>query len=64
MVDIEVTEEKDTTGTVREAMEVLADAAVDATMAAVVPVDMEKIHGEDSNLKKKKEKNSRNTRKN
>ncbi|MFW5945284.1 MAG: hypothetical protein ACOCTN_00215 [Candidatus Natronoplasma sp.] len=65
MADTEVMEERDIMGRVKGIMDVLADAAVDVIVNATVlvgitvdtPVNTEKVHRENSHLKKKKEKN-------
>jgi len=46
------------------AVDVIVNAIVLVDITVDIPVHMEKVHGEDSNPKKKKEKNSKDTKKN
>jgi len=66
--NMDIVQEGDTTGIavnvdVVAAVEVIANVIVPADIKVDIPVGTEKVHGEDSRLKKKKEKSSRSTRK-
>jgi len=60
--NMDIIQEEDTTGIavivdVVAAVDVIVNAIVLVDIMTDIPVDMEKVHGEDSNPKKKKEKN-------
>lgn len=61
----EVVEERNTTAAVKADMDVTADAAaiVDVTATVTVPVDIRKVLGENSNPKKRRERNWKSTKK-
>ncbi len=67
--NMDIIQEGDVTGTtvnvdVAAAVDVIVNAIVPVDVTVDIPADMEKVHGEDLHLKKKKEKSLRNTRKN
>ena len=60
--NVDIIEEEDTTGTTVivdavAAVDVIVNAIVLVDIRADIPVDMEKVHGEDLHLKRRKEKN-------
>ena len=67
--NVDIIQEGDTMGIavnvdVVAAVEVIVNVIVPVGIKVDIPVDREKVHGEDSHPKKKKEKNLRSTRKN
>jgi len=67
--NVDIIQEEDTTGIavivdVVAAVEAIVNAIVPVVIMEDIPVGMEKVHGEDLHLKRRKEKSLRSTRKN